>query len=166
MYLQRRYAWVLALFLGLPLMATGARAAQQQSGAEDTKKDDAQKEDTRKDEEERPGPVTPEVRLARMTKELGLTDSQQAKIKPILTSSEAKMNDLRNDSSNNRAAIRTKVMKIMQDTNKQISAQLDDKQKEKFEKLEDDRRARMQHRRRGGPVPSGDTSGAPPAPQP
>ena len=156
MLLHRRYAWILALFLAVPFLATGARAAQQQGGGEDEPKDEGA----------RRGPVSPEERLARMTKEFTLTDSQQAQIKPILMDFDTKMNALRNDPNNNRQMMRAKVMKIMQDTNKQIRAQLDDKQKEKFDKMEEVRMARMQNRRRGGPSgPSGDNSGPPPAPQ-
>jgi periplasmic protein CpxP/Spy len=156
MLLHRRYAWVLALLLTMPLLATGARAAQQQGGGGDEPKDEG----------ERRGPMTPEDRLALMTKNFTLTDAQQSKIKPILVDSEAKMNALRNDPNTNRQMMRAKVMKIMQDTNKQIRAQLDEKQKEKFDKMEEKRVARMQNRRRGGPTaPGGDNSGPPPAPQ-
>jgi periplasmic protein CpxP/Spy len=156
MLLHRRYAWVFALLLAVPLLATGARAAQQQGGGEDEKKDEA----------EQRGPMSPEDRLALMTKNFNLTDSQQAKIKPILVESEEKMNALRNDPNNNRQMMRTKVMNIMQATNKQIRAQLDDKQKEKFDKMEEERMARMQNRRRGAPGgPGGAVSGPPPAPQ-
>jgi Spy/CpxP family protein refolding chaperone len=156
MLLHRRYAWVLTLFLAVPLLATGARAAQQQGSGEDEPKA----------EEERRGPMSPEDRLAKMTKDFKLTDAQQSKIKPILVDTEAKMNELRNDPNNNRQIMRTKVMNIMQGANKQIRAQLDDKQKEKFDRQEEERMARMQNRRRGGPVvPSGDNSGPPAAPQ-
>jgi protein CpxP len=156
MLLHRRHAWVLTLFLALPLLTTGARAAQQQGGGEDEQKDEA----------EHQGPMSPEDRLALMTKNFNLTDSQQAKIKPILVESEEKMNALRNDPNNNRQMMRTKVMNIMQANSKQIRAQLDDKQKEKFDKMEEERMARMQNRRRGRPGgPAGDNSGPPPAPQ-
>jgi len=156
MLLHRRYAWVLALFLALPFLATGARAAQQQGGGEAEPKDEG----------DRQGPISPEDRLALMIKNFKLTDAQQSKIKPILVDSEAKMNALRNDPNNNRQMMRGKVMNIMQSTNKQIRAQLDDKQKEKFDKMEEERMARMQNRRRGRPSgPGGDNSGPPPAPQ-
>ena len=59
--------------------------------------------------------------------------------------------------------MRGKMMKIMQDTNTQIRAQLDDKQKAKFDKQEQEREQRMQNRRGGGMGgPGGDNPGGPP----
>ena len=102
--------------------------------------------------------------LQHLTKALNLSADQQAKIKPILVDAQKKMEDLRNDSSGDRQAMRQKMMQIRQDTNDQIRAQLDDKQKEKFDKQEQEREERMQNRRGGPSGPGGDNAGgnAPP----
>jgi len=159
MVLNRKYAWVLALFLAMPMLAMGARAAQQQGGDQQQGGGDADQ----KEEGERQGPMSTDDRLALMTKQFNLTDAQQAKIKPILEDSEKKMEDLRSGSNNSRGAMRAKVLEIRQDTNKEIRGQLDDKQKEKFDKMEEERMARMQNRRKGGP--GGDKAGTPPTPK-
>ena len=146
---HRKYAWIFALLLALPLLAIGARAAQQGGG-----------EDQPKEEAERQGPMSPDDRLAYMTKQFNLTDAQQAKIKPVLEDSQKKMDDLRSASSGNRPAMRAKVIKITEDTNKQIRSLLDAKQKEKLDKMEAERMARMQNRRK---VPTTGDNPAPPA---
>jgi len=108
--------------------------------------------------------MSPDDQLKRLTKDFNLTTDQQTKIKPILVDTEKKMEDLRNDSSADRQTMRGKMMQIRQDTNDQIRALLDDKQKEKFDKQEQERQDRMQNRRGGGPggVNPGDN---PPPPQ-
>ncbi len=111
--------------------------------------------------------MSPDERLKRMTKDLNLTADEQAKIKPILVDAQKKMEDARNDSSADRQTMRQKMMQIRQDTNDQVRALLDDKQKEKFDKQEQERQDRMQNRRGGGPGgPGGDNQGGnPPPPQ-
>jgi Spy/CpxP family protein refolding chaperone len=107
--------------------------------------------------------MSPDEQLKRMTKDLDLTADEQAKIKPILVDEQKKMEDLRNDSGGDRQAMRQKMMQIRQDGNDQVRTLLDDKQKEKFDKLEQQREGRMHDRRGGGPGgPGGDN---PPAPQ-
>ena len=111
--------------------------------------------------------MSPDEQLKRMTKDFNLTADQQAKIKPILVDARKKMEDVRNDSSGDRQAMRQKMMQIRQDTNDQVRALLDDKQKEKFDKQEQERKDRMQNRQGGGPGgPGGDNQGGnPPPPQ-
>ena len=111
--------------------------------------------------------MSPDDQLKRMTKDFNLTADQQAKIKPILVDQRKKMHDLRNDSNVDRQTMRGKMMQIHEDTNDQIRALLDEKQKGNFDKQEQDRRDRMQNRRGGGPGgPGGDNSGGnPPPPQ-
>ena len=113
--------------------------------------------------------MSPDDQLKRMTKDFNLTADQQSKIKPILVDEQKKMDDLRNDSSGDRQAMRGKMMDIRKDTNDQVRALLDDKQKEKFDKQEQEREDRMPNRR-GGPGgsggPGGDNQGGnQPAPQ-
>jgi Spy/CpxP family protein refolding chaperone len=151
---KRKYLWILTLMLAVPLLAAAAPAAAYQGGGYGGSQGGGG----------RRGPMSPDDQLKRMTKDFNLTADQQSKIKPILVDEQKKMEDLRNDSSGDRQAMRGKMMQIRQDTNDQIRALLDDKQKEKFDKQEQERQGRMQNRRGGGP--GGDNSeGNPPPPQ-
>jgi len=95
--------------------------------------------------------MSPDARLKRMTKELNLTADEQAKIKPILEDEQKKMMDIRNDSSLDRQTMRDKMMQLQKGASDQIRAQLDEKQKETFDKLQQEREERMRSRRGGGP---------------
>jgi Spy/CpxP family protein refolding chaperone len=151
---KRNYLSILTLFLVMPTLAAGAPAGQYQGGGFGR----GQGEGGRR------GPMSADEQLKRMTKDFNLTAEQQSKIKPILMDEQKRMEDLRTDSSGDRQAMRDKMMQIRQDTNDQVRALLDDKQKGKFDKLEQERQARMQNRRGGGP--GGDNSGGnPPPPQ-
>ena len=152
---KRKYLWILTLLLAVPMVATGAPAAPYQGGGYGGGQGGGG----------RRGPMSPDDQLKRMTKDFDLTADQQAKIKPILVDAQKKMEDVRNDSSGDRQAMRQKMMQIRQDTNDQVRALLDDKQKEKFDKQQQERQDRPQNRRGGGPGgPGGDNSGgnAPP----
>jgi Spy/CpxP family protein refolding chaperone len=150
---QRKCLWILTLLLAVPMLAATAPAAQYQGGGYGRGQTGGG----------RPGPMSPDEQLKRMTKDFNLTTAQQAKIKPILMDARKKMEDLRNDSSGDRQTMRQKVMQIRQDTNDQVRTLLDDKQKEKFDKQEQERQERMQDRRGGGP--GGDNQGGNPPPQ-
>ena len=154
---KRKCLWILTLLLAVPMLAARAPAAQYQGGGYGG----GQGEGGRR------GPMSPDDQLKRMTKEFNLTADQQSKIKPILVAEQKKMEDLRNDSSADRQTMRGKMMQIRQDTNDQVRALLDDKQKEKFDKQEQERQDRMQNRRGGGPGgPGGNNPGGnPPPPQ-
>ena len=151
---NRKRLWILAVLLALPMMAAGVAAAQYQGGGYGGGQGGGG----------RRGPMSPDDQLKRMTKDFNLTAEQQAKIKPILADEQKKMEDLRNDSNVDRQKMRGKMMQIRQDANDQVRALLDEKQKEKFDKQEQERTDRMQNRRGGGP--GGDNSGGnPPSPQ-
>ena len=147
---------MLTLLLAAPMLAAGSPAAPYQGGGYGGGRGGGPR-----------GPMSPDDELKRMTKEFNLTTDQQAKIKPILVDADKKMEDVRNDSSGDRQTMRGKMMKIRQDTNDQVRALLDDKQKEKFDKQEQERQNQMQNRRGGGPGgPGGNNSGNnPPPPQ-
>jgi Spy/CpxP family protein refolding chaperone len=149
-----KFRWILTLLLALPIMAAGVPAAQYQGGGSGGGQGGGG----------RRGMMSPDDQLKRMTKDLNLTADQQTKVKPILVEEQKKMEDLRSDSSGDRQTMRGKMMQIRQDTNQQVRALLDDKQKEKFDKQEQERTDRMQNRRGSGP--GGDNSGGnPPSPQ-
>jgi hypothetical protein len=98
--------------------------------------------------------MSPDERLAQMTKRYDLSADQQAQIKPILADTQQKMMALRQDSSMSREDKMTKMMSFREDANTKISAILNDTQKQKF--AEDQQKHMQQH---GG----GATAGAPPA---
>jgi len=145
--------WILTFLLALPTLAASTPSAQYQGGGYGRGQG----------EEGRRGPMSADEQLKRMTKDFDLKADQQAKIKPILMDEQKKMEDLRNDSSADRQTMRGKMMQIRMDTNDQIRALLDDKQKEKFDKQEQERQERMQNRRGG---PGGDNQGGNPPPPP
>ena len=138
---KRDFLWILALLLAVPTLSVIVPAAPYQGGGYGG---GGQRRGAGA------GPMSPDDQLKRMTKDLDLTADQQAKIKPILVDSQKKMEDLRNDSSGDRQAMRQKMVQIRQDTNDQVRAQLNDTQKTKFDKQEQEREERMQNGRRGG----------------
>ena len=150
---KRSIYLVLSLFLALPLLSISAGAAQYQGGGPGGGP---------RGQMGARGPMSPDDRLKQMTKDFDLTADQQKKIKPILADEQKKMEDLRNDSSGDRQAMRSKMMQIVQDANTQIRAQLDDKQKDLFDKQQEN----MQNRGRRGPGgpggPGGGDQGGPP----
>jgi periplasmic protein CpxP/Spy len=153
---KRKYLRILTLLLAAPLVATGAPAAPYQGGGYGGGHGGGG----------RRGPLSPDDQLKRMTKDFDLTADQQAKIKPILVDAQKKMEDARNDSSDDRQAMRQKMIQIRQDTNDQVRVLLDDRQKEKFDKQEQERQDRPQNRRGGGPgAPGGDDPGGKAPPQ-
>ncbi|HLJ24007.1 MAG TPA: hypothetical protein VKT71_07855 [Candidatus Acidoferrales bacterium] len=153
---KRKGLWILAMLLAVPLVAVSAPAAPYQGGGYG--QGGGQGEGGRRGF----GPMSPDDQLKRMTKDFDLTADQQAKIKPILTESQKKMEDLRNDSSGDRQSMRQKMMEIRKDTDDQVRAQLDDKQKEKFDKQQQEREQRMQNRRAGPGGPGGSGGDNPP----
>ncbi|HEX3376376.1 MAG TPA: hypothetical protein VHS29_05910 [Candidatus Acidoferrales bacterium] len=151
---KHKYLWALAILLAIPMLTSISSAAQYQEGGPAGGQGRGGQR----------GPMSPDDQLKRMTKDFNLTADQQAKIKPILVDEQKKMEDLRNDSSQDRQAMRGKMMQIRKDTNEQVRAQLDDKQKEKFDKQEQQREDRMGSRRGPGGPNGNDSGGNPPPP--
>lgn len=83
--------------------------------------------------------------LARLKQELGLTDEQVEKLKPIFAAQMKEIQELRKEAGPDadRAALREKMQAIRAKYKPQIAAILTAEQKEKF--------AKMQERRPGGP---------------
>ena len=101
--------------------------------------------------------MSPDDRLAQMTKRYDLSADQQTQIKPILADQQQQMMALRQDSSLSREDRMTKMMSIRDASNTKISAILNDSQKQKF--TEDQQKMQQRMMQRGGGAPGG----APPA---
>ncbi len=93
------------------------------------------------------GPMTPEQQLARMTKQLHLTNEQQAKIKPILEEQHQQMMALRQDTSMSREERFAKFREIHRQTYKKIHPILTADQQKKMDEMQQMRRQRGWHGR-------------------
>ncbi|MGA8185826.1 MAG: hypothetical protein WB819_19535 [Terriglobia bacterium] len=95
------------------------------------------------------GPMTAADQLARMTKQLKLTDEQQAKIKPIIEEQHNKMMDLRQDTSMSREDRFAKFREVRQESLEKIKPILTPDQQKQWEKIQQSRRGM-----RRGPMPN------------
>jgi Spy/CpxP family protein refolding chaperone len=95
------------------------------------------------------GRMTPEDQLARMNKQLQLTDEQQAKIKPILEEQHKQMMDLRQDTSMSREDRIAKFREVRQQSLEKIKPILTPEQQKKWQEIQEQRRTR-----RGRPMPN------------
>ena len=93
---------------------------------------------------------SPDERLQMLTKQLNLTDDEQAKIKPVLVDEQKKMEDLRSDSTLSRQDRFQKMRDIREDSSKQIRSNLDENQQKKFDDMQKEQQKRMQKMRSGG----------------
>ena len=94
------------------------------------------------------GPMTPEGQLARLTKQLKLTEDQQAKIKPIIQEQHKQMLALRQDTSLSREDRFAKFRQIREKSFEKMKADLTPEQQKKWEKM-----AEMRRERHGRPRP-------------
>lgn len=101
--------------------------------------------------------MSPDDRLAQMTKRYDLSADQQTQIKPILADQQQQMTALRGDSSMSREDKMAKMMSIREGANSKISAILNDSQKQKF--ADDQQKMQQRMMQRGGGAPAS----APPA---
>ncbi|HXC33695.1 MAG TPA: hypothetical protein VNZ56_14535 [Verrucomicrobiae bacterium] len=150
----RKFLFVMALWLSVPLLWSGAPVAAYQGGGYGGGGNGGGPRGG--------GPrgmMSPDDQLKRLTKELDLTADQQSKIKPILVDTQKKIEDVRDNSSGDRQAMREKLMQIRQDNNTQIKALLNDSQKDKFDKIQEQREDRAGGNRRGGPGGPGGAGG-------
>ena len=85
----------------------------------------------------------PEQQLARMTKQLHLTDAQQAKIKPILEKQQKEMMALRQDTSMSREDRFAKFREIHKETFAKIHPILTSEQQKQMEQMQQMRRQRF-----------------------
>lgn len=96
---------------------------------------------------------TPEERAtkstAQLTEKLTLNADQQTKIHDILLDQNTQMNKAREDAGDDRKAMRTKMMTLMQSNNDKIKAVLTDDQKKAYDTFLEERRAAMKNRMGG-----------------
>jgi protein CpxP len=76
--------------------------------------------------------MSPDDRLAQMTKRYNLSADQQTQIKPILADQQTQMMALRQDSSLSREDKMAKMKSIRSDSSTKIQAILNDSQKQKY----------------------------------
>jgi protein CpxP len=88
---------------------------------------------------------SPQRFAAHLGQRLSLSSDQVAQITPILTARQQQMQTLRADASLSEQDRHTKAHAIMQDTNSKIEALLTDPQKQQFEQILAQRRARHNH---------------------
>jgi Spy/CpxP family protein refolding chaperone len=91
----------------------------------------------------------PEDQLARMSKQLQLTDEQKAKIKPILEEQHKQMMELRQDNSMSRQDRFARFRELRQKSLEKMKPILTPEQQKKWQEMRQRRRGR-----RGGPRPN------------
>jgi protein CpxP len=97
----------------------------------------------------RRGMPSVEDQLKNLTEKVGLTDDQQAKIKPILEDSRAQMQKVMQDDSMSREDKMAKGRTLREATNSKIRDVLNDDQKKKFDDMQKEMQERRQ-RQQGG----------------
>ena len=100
--------------------------------------------------------------VTRLAKDLNLTDTQKPQVKAILQGQRDQMKKLMEDSSGSREDRFSKMREIHQQSSAKIRDLLTDEQKTKYDKLQAERRQRMQEHRRGGSDDGGPDQGPPP----
>lgn len=100
------------------------------------------------------GAPDPQKQAARLTKRLGLSDDQSAKITTILQNQQQQMSTVRSDSSLAQQDRRTKMRSIRQDTDTQINAVLTPAQQSQYAAMKQQMMQRMQNGQHGG-APAG-----------
>ena len=85
----------------------------------------------------------PDQHLQMLTKQLNLTQEQQEKIRPILQDQHTKMEQLQQNNATSQEDRRSQMMQIHQDTVSRVKEQLNDDQKAKFDKMQQNM---MEHR--------------------
>ena len=112
------------------------------------------------------GMMSPDQRLAHLTKTLNLTSDQQAKIKPMLDQEQQTMMSMHQDTSMSQQDKWAKAKSIREGTNDQIKSVLTPDQQTKFVQMQDRQMERMgQHGGMGQGGGMGQSSGGMGQPQ-
>jgi protein CpxP len=94
----------------------------------------------------------PQHQAKRMAKQLGLSSDQKAQIEPILADRDQQVQSLRGNTSLSPQDRKAQLHGVMQDSDRKIEAVLNDAQKQQYEQLKQERRARRQQAQ--APTPS------------
>ena len=93
----------------------------------------------------------PQHQAKRMAKKLGLSSDQKAQIEPILAGRDQQMQTLRNNTSLTPQDRKAQIRGIVQDSDSKIEAILNDTQKQQYEQMKQERRARRQQAQSSAP---------------
>jgi periplasmic protein CpxP/Spy len=96
----------------------------------------------------------PQRQTMRIAKKLGLTADQQAKIEPILADRDQQVQNLRANTNLDPKERRAQLHGVVRDSDSKIEALLNDTQKQQYEQLKQDRRAKKQQRQSEAPTNS------------
>jgi periplasmic protein CpxP/Spy len=91
-------------------------------------------------------PPDPQRQTRRMAKKLGLTADQQAKIEPIFADRDQQVATLRANTTLAPKDRKVQIHSVVRDSDNKITALLSDTQKQQYEQLKQDRRAKRQQR--------------------
>lgn len=108
----------------------------------------------------------PDRELAHLTRKLNLTADQQTQIKPILVDRVQQMEALHSDTSMARPDKFAKMKSIHEASESKLTAVLNDSQKQQYQKMRDEQRARMQEHMHGHMDNMPPAGGPPPPPPP
>jgi Spy/CpxP family protein refolding chaperone len=86
----------------------------------------------------------PQHQAKRMAKKLGLSSDQKAQIEPILADRDQQVQSLRGNTSLSPQDRKAQLRSVMQDSDRKIEAVLNDAQKQQYEQLKQEHRARRQ----------------------
>jgi protein CpxP len=86
----------------------------------------------------------PQHQAKRMAKKLGLSADQKAQIEPILADRDQQMQNLRNNTTLSPQDRKAQIRGIRQGSDSKIEAILNDTQKQQYEQMKQDHRARKQ----------------------
>jgi hypothetical protein len=89
----------------------------------------------------------PSQQVAHLSKRLKLTQDQQNQLLPIFTNRQQQIQGIMNDSSLSKEQRHEKMQAIRQQTDSQVTAVLNDTQKQQYEAMQQRQRERMKERR-------------------
>lgn len=137
----RRLAMVMGAVLGAGALMVAAQEPQAAPAGQTTDQTQSQAAAGRQG---RHKGMDPQKQLKHLTKKLSLSADQQAQILPILTERQQQMQSLRADTSLSQPDRRAKARAMSQDNQSKLEAVLNDQQKQQFEQMLAERKAKHQ----------------------
>jgi protein CpxP len=96
----------------------------------------------------------PQRQAKKMARKLGLSSDQTAKIEPILADRDQRLQDVRSNTNLAPSDRKAQLHGIARDSNSKIEAILTDTQRQQYEQMKQDRRAKRQQGQSGVPTNS------------